>query len=218
MTHKRQKQGSTKALYDNCHASSNLKSTLIYKSVNPNGGSLHQTFHDLYTLNTNNSSMNVKFDIWEIDVFSGFQVTRIIKGFFGLEILNFRIFSGWKFWQVFFSVPWLSRDFLGYSKQSEDLWSDSSNISRLCSSANKFFSEIQHEILGGLNFGPGILGFLWSPRDFWGIWFLPPFDHPCRLKPGVPHLGVQNDRKADRLSDPPDIFLPVKSRILWDFP
>ena len=29
------------------------------------------------------------------------------------------------------------------------------------------------DFLGGLNFGPGIfLGFVWSPRDFFGFWFL----------------------------------------------
>ena len=39
----------------------------------------------------------------------------------------------------------------------------------------------------GLNVGPGIfLGSVWSPRDFGGFWFLPPFDHTCPLKSGVP--------------------------------
>ena len=40
-------------------------------------------------------------------------------------------------------------------------------------------------------FDPGI--FFWgggvtvgSPRDFWGFWFLPSFDHPCHLKSVVP--------------------------------
>ena len=36
-----------------------------------------------------------------------------------------------------------------------------------------------------------VQGFVWwvsvgSRRDFWGFLFLPPFDHPCRLKSGVP--------------------------------
>ena len=46
-----------------------------------------------------------------------------------------------------------------------------------------FGSKIQHGISEGWNFGPGIfLHFVWSPRDFRGFWFLPPFDHPCHLK------------------------------------
>ena len=38
-------------------------------------------------------------------------------------------------------------------------------------------SEIWHEIFWGINFGPVIFlvfFFFWSPRDFWGFWFLPP--------------------------------------------
>jgi len=39
----------------------------------------------------------------------------------------------------------------------------------------------------GLIFGPGIiLGFVGSPRDFFGFRFLPPFDHPRHLKLGAP--------------------------------
>ena len=57
----------------------------------------------------------------------------------------------------------------------------------------KIFAEIRHGIFffflggGGLNVSPGIfLSFVWSPRDFLGFWFLPPFDHRCHLKSGVP--------------------------------
>ena len=34
--------------------------------------------------------------------YSGFQVTGVIKGFFGFEIFDSRIFLGKKIWQVFF--------------------------------------------------------------------------------------------------------------------
>ena len=80
--------------------------------------------------------------------YSGFQVTGMIKGFFWFEIFDFGICVGRKilacvaagprtrlnryrrlrasaaqarkFWQVFFWQLDLSRDWLGYSKQSED--------------------------------------------------------------------------------------------------
>ena len=35
----------------------------------------------------------------------------------------------------------------------------------------------------------------WS-RDFWGVWFLPPFDHSCGLKSGVPLLGTAKIEKS----------------------
>ena len=38
-------------------------------------------------------------------------------------------------------------------------------------------TEIWRGIFVVLNFGSGI---------FFGFWFLPPFDHPCHLKPGLP--------------------------------
>ena len=64
-------------------------------------------------------------------------------------------------------------------------------------SGNVYGSEIWHGIFWWLNFGPGIFGgwrgrgCVWGPGDFWGVWFLPPFDHSrqdktCHLKPGVP--------------------------------
>ena len=55
--------------------------------------------------------------------YSGFQVMGRMKDFLGLEILDSGIFLGRKIWQVcVFGWLDLSRDFLGYSKQSEDLW------------------------------------------------------------------------------------------------
>ena len=39
----------------------------------------------------------------------------------------------------------------------------------------------------GTNFGPGIFGgFVWSPKDFFRFWFLPPFNNPCHLKSPSP--------------------------------
>ena len=50
-------------------------------------------------------------------------------------------------------------------------------------------SDIWHQTsdIGGLNFCPRFFGgFVWSPRDSFGFLYLPPFDHPCLLKSGVP--------------------------------
>ena len=44
-----------------------------------------------------------------------------------------------------------------------------------------YVSEIRHGIFWGIN--------VWS-SDFFGFWFLPPFDHHCHLKSGVPPLGL----------------------------
>ena len=53
----------------------------------------------------------------------------------------------------------------------------------------------------GLILGQGIvLGFVWGPRDFFGVWFLPPFDHPHNLKsrvfPPFP-LGTDNQVRTN---------------------
>ena len=95
---------------------------------------------------------------------SGFQVMGMIKGFFWVWNFRFRDF----FWvgksgEYFCWWIDLSRDFWGYSKQSEDLWP--------CSSPNKvqpnLASEIPHGIFWGLIFGPGIFfGFCWKPWFF----------------------------------------------------
>ena len=55
-------------------------------------------------------------------------------------------------------------------------------------SGNFYGPKIRHGIFRALNFVPGIFGgFIWSPRDFWGCSFLPPLEHPCHLKSGIPH-------------------------------
>ena len=36
------------------------------------------------------------------------------------------------------------------------------------------------------NLALDFLGVKFSSREFFGLWFLPPFDHPCDLKSGVP--------------------------------
>ena len=41
--------------------------------------------------------------------------------------------------------------------------------------------------LGGHILVQGFFGFVWSPRDFFGFWFLFLFDHPCHIKSGDPH-------------------------------
>ena len=75
-------------------------------------------------------------------------VTGMIGGFF---------WEG-KFWQVFFGVVNLSREFLGYSKQSED--SCSSRVSRPLSSSGNFRAR---------KFGMGFLGVKFWSRDFLGF-------------------------------------------------
>ena len=55
---------------------------------------------------------------------------------------------------------------------------DSSCVSRLGSSSGLFYGlEILHGIFWGVKF--------WA-RDFFWFLYLPPFDHPCHLKSGVP--------------------------------
>ena len=66
---------------------------------------------------------------------------------------------------------------------------DVSRVPRLRSTSGNFYgSEIRHGIFWGLNFGPGIFWVLFKAhaRDFLGFLFLPPFNHPCHLKSGVP--------------------------------
>ena len=54
--------------------------------------------------------------------YSGFQVTGMIEGFFGFEILNTGIFWVGKFDNYFLGWLDLGSDFWGYSKQSEESW------------------------------------------------------------------------------------------------
>ena len=66
---------------------------------------------------------------------------------------------------------------------------DVSRVPRLRSTSGNFYgSEIRHGIFWGLNIGPGIFWVLFKAhaRDFLGFLFLPPFNHPCHLKSGVP--------------------------------
>ena len=50
--------------------------------------------------------------------FPGFQVIGMIEGFLGFEIFNSRIFCG----KVYFGWLDLSRNFVGCSKQSNEIW------------------------------------------------------------------------------------------------
>jgi len=59
------------------------------------------------------------------------------------------------------------------------------------SSFNPFWKSLRLRnsawVFLGVNFwSRNFLGFVGSPRDFFGFWFLPPFDHPRHLKLGVP--------------------------------
>ena len=55
--------------------------------------------------------------------YSGFQVTGMIRGFFwGLKFSISGCFWGRKFIKYFFGWPNLSRDFFGYTQQSEESW------------------------------------------------------------------------------------------------
>ena len=44
-------------------------------------------------------------------------------------------------------------------------------------------------------FSMGSLGVKFWSRDFWGLRFLPLFDHPCHLKSGVSPLGLSEAEK-----------------------
>ena len=112
-------------------------------------------------------TLDFKWQGWWKDFFEGVRFS--ISGFFWVG----------KFWQVFF-------------------WVFKTNVSifRVISFFVLCFLEISmtgdlHGIFWGLNFSQGIfLGFVWSLRDFFGFWFLPPFDHPCHSKFGVPTWGA----------------------------
>ena len=55
--------------------------------------------------------------------YSRFQVTGMIKGFFGFEIFDFRFFLAVKIWQVFlWGGLFYVGIFGGIKKESEDLW------------------------------------------------------------------------------------------------
>ena len=127
------------------------------------------------------------------------------KEFWGLDILDSGIFLGRKNWRAFFLGTWFKKGFFGYSKQSEDsdgmMNKQTQTFNFYCS---YFSSYIIYSLLQmlrlrnlawdvfGVNFWSGFFwgGFVGSPKDFFGFWFLPPFDHPCHLKSRVsPALG-----------------------------
>ena len=106
--------------------------------------------------------------------------SKVLAGF---EIFEFGIFFGLENFGRYF-LGSLIQVGISAGIQNNLKIRDSSHVSRPRSSANKFlWSEIQHGIFEGWNFGSGISG---SRRDFFGFWFLPPFDHPYHLKSWVP--------------------------------
>ena len=93
------------------------------------------------------------------------------REFLGLKFLIPGFFWVGKFGEYCLGWIDLSRDFFGYSKQSEDSWPRSSPNTVQPNLA----LEIWHRIFRGLIFGPGIfLGFVGSPRDFWGVLIFAP--------------------------------------------
>ena len=95
--------------------------------------------------------------------------------FGGFEIYDFGMFGGRKILAGIFQFGQL--DLSRYRDSyiiSDALW-------------NFYGLEVRHWIFWGLYFGARMfLGCVWSPMDFFGFWFLPPFDHPCHLTSGVP--------------------------------
>ena len=87
-----------------------------------------------------------------------------------------------------FLVDWCKWGFFAVFKTNVSIFRVISLILML--SGNFYGSEIRHGISLVLIFVSGIfLGFVGSPGDFFGFWFLPSFDHPCHLKSEVPSLG-----------------------------
>ena len=114
---------------------------------------------------------------------SGFQVTGMMEGFFiGLKFSISGFFEVGKFCQLFFGIAWFK---LGFFSGFKAIWRFlivPPHPGRIVPRINFYGTEIRHRIFWGSNFGPGsFLGFVWSPRDFFGFWF----DHPCHLKSGV---------------------------------
>ena len=113
---------------------------------------------------------------WSCHNASGFQVTGIIKGFLWIWNFQFRDIFGLKnFGNIFLGI------------QSNLKICESYYMSRWRNSGNKFLWLRNSADFLGLEgfFG----GFVWSPREFFWFWFLPPFDDPCHLKSGVHNLG-----------------------------
>ena len=115
--------------------------------------------------------------VWLSLCYSGFQVTRMIEGFFWVWNFRFRVFLVRKFWQVFFGVAWFKWGFLGVFKENHLKIRVSTRVSRPHRSAWHFW---------GVNFwSRDVFGFVGSPRAFLGFWFCPPFDRARHLKPRV---------------------------------
>ena len=136
--------------------------------------------------------------------FSRFKVTGMIKGFFfvwegggGLEIFSSRIFGGLEIWQVLFGWFDLRRDFLGYWKQS-----------KICSTAHLSWPVLIFRDL---------LGFVGSPRDFFGLCLLPilPADVPWRsfvTHSFLPHWEKwMRDERTPKDVCAEAIFCPLRS-------
>ena len=106
--------------------------------------------------------------------YSGFQVTGVMVGFLGgCDIFDFRIFLGRK---ILASIFWVFKTnfsiFLVISLSA--LW-------------NFLWLGIWHGIFWGLILVKGFfLGFVWSPRDFFGVLIFAPIWSSLSLEFGVP--------------------------------
>ena len=126
---------------------------------------------------------------WVLRMISSDRDDRRI--FWGLKFSISGFFWVGKFYQAFFSLGLLdlSRDFLGI--QNNPKIRDSYII---CCFLETFMAW--KFVIG---FFWGIFwGFVWSPKDFFGFWFLPPFDHPCHLKCPSP-LGFCNRYYSNKI-------------------
>ena len=121
-------------------------------------------------------------------IYSGFQVTGMIKEFFWVWNFQYRDFSGRKILVSIFQSSLILVGTLGGIQNNLKI-RNSSRVSQLRSSSGNFYGwGIWHRFF----FFPGGGGdsfrdfFVWSPRDFGWFLYLPPFDLPFNLKSGVP--------------------------------
>ena len=102
--------------------------------------------------------------------YSGFQLTRMMQGVFWVWTFRFRVFWGRKIWQIYFACSKHWRFVVVPVYPSRVI-------------LRKFGKG---SFWGQFNFWSRyFLGFCLNPREFFGFWFLPPFDHPRHLKSGV---------------------------------
>ena len=113
-------------------------------------------------------TLDFKWQGWWKDFLGGVRFS--LSGFFWIG----------KFWQVFF---------LGIQNQCFY----SSCYITSCFLEIFMTGDLAWNFLGVKFWSRDILRFVWSPRDFLGFWFLPPFDHPCHLKFGVPTWGINSN-------------------------